>query len=300
MPRMLFIYNPHAGMGKVGSRISEIIETMSEYGYEIIVYPTKKKNDAREKTIEYVTGNKCDRIVCAGGDGTLDEVASGMMTANKSIPIGYIPAGTTNDFGYSLKIPKDMGEAARLAAAGREFACDIGSINGKYFTYTAAFGIFSDVSYDTSQQMKNALGRTAYILSGISKLTSVHTYNLTAEYDNNVIEGEFIYGMVANSYSVGGFKGITGKGVMFDDGKFELLFVRKPRNLIDLNEIVYNLIKGDFNSDIICYARVSEVHIVCNEALPWSLDGEDGGDMHDAHIVVHNKVMKYVCIDDEI
>lgn len=299
MERLLFVYNPNAGMGKIKEKLSDVIEVFSENEFEVIAYPTKKQGDAKEKVLEYLKEDKCDRIVCAGGDGTIDEVANAIMESGKSIKLGCITAGTTNDFGYSLKIPKDMVEAARLAVTGGEFLCDIGSINGYYFTYTAAFGIFSDVSYDTPQNMKNAFGRAAYILEGISKLASVKTYRIKAEYNNEIVEGEFIYGMLANSYSVGGFKGITGKDVVFDDGKFEMLLIRKPKSLLDLNEIVFKLLKGDFNSDIICYARVSKVHITCEGELPWSLDGEDGGSIPDAEIIVHEKAMRYICIDRE-
>lgn len=293
--RLLFIYNPNAGTGKIRGKLSEIIEIFSNAGYEIIIYPTKCRMDARRCAMEYAEGGLCDRIVCAGGDGTLNEVAGGMMLCGKKIPIGYIPTGTTNDFGHSLKIPKNLTAAAEIAAAGAIFQCDIGSINGTYFTYTAAFGLFSDVSYETPQNMKNVLGRAAYLLSGISKLAGIRPFTIRAEYDGQIIEGEFILGMLANSDSIGGFRGLTGKDIMFDDGLFEMLLIKMPRNILDLNGIIYELLSGGLNNRYIHYERVSKVHITSLEELPWSLDGEDGGNIQDARIVIHCQAICYVC-----
>ena len=293
--RLLFIYNPNAGTGKIKSKLSDIIEIFSNTGYEIMIYPTKCRMDARQCAMEYVQKEWCERIVCAGGDGTLNEVAGGMMICGKQIPIGYIPAGTTNDFGYSLKIPKNILAAAELAATGEVFQCDIGSINGTYFTYTAAFGLFSDVSYETSQNMKNVLGLAAYLLSGITKLAGVRPYEVRAEYDNEVVEGKFILGILANSDSIGGFRGLTGKDVMFDDGLFEMLLIKMPKNLLELNGIIYELLSNSLNNRYIHYARVSKVHITSLEDLPWSLDGEDGGNIPDAEIIIYQRAVHYIC-----
>lgn len=293
--RLLFIYNPNAGTGKIKGKLSDIIEIFSNVGYEVMVYPTKCRMDAHQCAIEYIQKEWCDRIVCAGGDGTLNEVAGGMMLCEKKIPIGYIPAGTTNDFGYSLKIPKNIVSAAELAATGAIFQCDIGSINGTYFTYTAAFGLFSDVSYETPQNRKNVLGRAAYLLSGITKLAGVRPYQICAEYDDQKVEGKFILGIIANSDSIGGFRGLAGKDVMLDDGLFEMLLIKMPKNLLELNGIIYELLSGGLNNRYIHYARVSKVHITSSEDLPWSLDGEDGGNIVDAQIVIHQKAVNYIC-----
>lgn len=294
--RLLFIYNPNAGMGKIGSKLSSIVEIMSQAGYDVIIYPTEKRMDAREKAIEYVTNDMCDRIVCAGGDGTLNEIAGGLMIAGKAVPLGYIPSGTTNDFGYSLKIPKNYLEAAELAVQGESFYCDIGSINGTYFTYTATFGLFSDVSYDTPQNLKNVLGRSAYILSGITKLGSVKKYTLRVEYDNVVFEDDFIFGMFANSDSVGGFKGLAGKDVMYDDGLFEMLLVRMPHNVIELNSTILDLLRGNMESVNLHYARISKVQIVSEEPLYWAIDGEDGGNIKNVEILVYKQALQYICM----
>lgn len=163
------------------------------------------------------------------------------------------------------------------------------------FTYTAAFGLFTDVSYETSQNAKNVFGRAAYILSGISKLHGVKSYHLTISIDDKIIEDDFIYGMIANSDSVGGFKGITGKDVLLNDGLFEMLLIRMPRNLIELTTIVNELLRGDSDSDYIYYERVSTAEIIAEEEIPWTLDGEFGGNMKEASVVIHKEAIPYIC-----
>lgn len=295
--KMLFIYNPNAGRGKIKSKLSQILDIFSSLDFELIVFPTKKKSDANIIVKEYASKGMCDRIVCSGGDGTLNEVVSGLMECEKSLPVGYIPSGTTNDFGYSLKVPKNMIKAAELAMNGSTLLCDVGSINNMYFTYTAAFGLFTNVSYETSQSAKNMLGRVAYILSGVGKLHNVKSYHLKIRHDNIMIEDDFIYGMISNSDSVGGFKGITGKNVLLNDGLFEMLVIRMPHNLIDLTTIINELLVGVLNSAHIYYSRVSSVSIEAESEFPWTLDGEFGGYMKETVIEIHKQAIPYICLD---
>ena len=172
---------------------------------------------------------KYDLVVCSGGDGTLDEVVTGMEQSEVNVPIGYIPAGSTNDFANSLGIPKNMEEAARVAVNGTPFPCDVGGFNGDTFVYVAAFGLFTEVSYQTSQQMKNILGHAAYILEGAKHLMDITSYRMKVSHDGEIIEDEFIYGMVTNSLSVGGFKGISGPDVLLDDRPFEVTLIKNPK-----------------------------------------------------------------------
>lgn len=293
--KMLFVYNPNAGRGKIKSKLSSILETLMNTNHEVVVYPTKKKMDARDIVKEYARDNNCDAIVCSGGDGTLNEVVEGIMETGSIVPVGYIPSGTTNDFGHSLKIPKDMISAAELVVEGNTVMCDVGSINERFFTYTAAFGLFTDVSYETSQNAKNALGRVAYILSGVSKLHTVKSYHLKVEYNDEIIEDDFIYGMFANSDSVGGFKGLTGKNVSLNDGLFEMLLIRMPRTLIDLTNTVNELLRGELNTEHSYYARVSKARFSAEEEVPWTLDGEFGGMHQEAEVVIHKEAIPYIC-----
>ncbi len=301
--KLLFIYNPHAGQERLKSKLADIFDAFSARGFEIIAAPTAGHKDATETAFEYAIDGKISRIVCAGGDGTLNEVVSGVLKSGKNVPIGYIPCGSTNDFGYSLKLPKTMAAAADFAASKKPVPCDVGNINGKAFLYTAAFGAFSDVSYDTPQNIKNTLGHMAYILSGMTKLTNIKAVQLNVEYEDPHgkdlnTDGEFILGMVANSDSVGGFKGITGKHVKLDDGIYEMILVRKPNNLIDITNLVNSLFAGEINGAGIVYSKVKNVNIKCGSELMWSLDGEFGGNMPDARIEVRKRAVSYICCLD--
>ena len=224
MKKLLFIFNPQAGKGQIRTKLLQIVDIMVKESYEVTIYPTQAKEDARMLAEE--RAGEFDLVVCSGGDGTLDETVSGLMRCGQRIPLGYIPAGSTNDFANSLKIPKDMLKAAQIAVSGHRFACDVGAFNEKSFIYVAAFGIFTSVSYQTRQEWKNILGHAAYFLEGVKSLPEITSYYMRVEYNDIVIEDEFIYGMVTNSNSVGGFKNMTGKNILLDDGKFEVTLIR--------------------------------------------------------------------------
>lgn len=273
--RLLFILNPFSGKAQIKNQLLEIVDIMVKAGYEVTVYPTQAQGDAIHKVEE--EAEAYDLLVCSGGDGTLDEVVTGMMHRGLTMPLGYIPAGSTNDFATSLGIPKDMVKAANAAVTGKEFPCDIGSFNGDYFVYVAAFGLFTDVSYKTSQEWKNVLGHAAYILEGVRSLHDIPSFRMQVEYDNTRLQDEFIYGMISNSTSVGGFKGMTGKDVLLDDGVFEVTLIKKPKNPIELNEIIASLINLVDDTDMVYSFKTDEVKFTASEDIPWTLDGEYGG-----------------------
>ena len=219
MKRLLFIYNPHAGKELLKPKVSDIVDIFVKAGYEVVIYPTQTYRDAYKKVKEYDADN-IDLVVCSGGDGTIDEVVTGMMEREKRDPVGYIPTGTTNDFANSLHIPKGLLSAADNAVNGKAFSCDVGRFNKGTFVYIAAFGLFTDVSYETDQSMKNLLGHIAYLLEGAKRIFNVRSYRIKVSHDGDAIQDEFIYGMVTNSRSVGGFRNMVGKQVVFDDGLF--------------------------------------------------------------------------------
>lgn len=287
--KMLFIYNPRAGKAQIRSNLLDIIDIFVKAGYEVTAYPTQAAGDAIKAVRERHVG--FDIVACSGGDGTLDEVVTGMMQCDEKIPIGYVPAGSTNDFASSLKIPKNMIKAADVVVNGKNFACDIGKFNNNNFIYVAAFGIFTDVSYETNQDIKNVLGHTAYLLEGVKRLPAVRSYALKIAYDNEVIEGDFIYGMVTNSYSVGGFKGITGKDVLLDDGLFEVTMIRKPLNPVDLNKIIRALVDKRAKSEHIYTFKTSRLTLESEEVISWTLDGEFGGEHKKAVIENQQRVL---------
>ena len=278
MKKMLFIYNPNAGTGVLKPKLSDVLDIFVKAGYEVTVYPTQCYHDAMAKAESYT--ESYDVVVCSGGDGTLDEVVTAMARRKDPVPIGYIPTGTTNDFANSLHISKDLLEAADTAANGVPFPCDVGVFNDDYFVYIAAFGLFTDVSYETKQSVKNVLGHLAYVLEGTKRLFNIPSYHIKITHDGETIEDDFVFGMVTNSRSVGGFKGIVGKEVIFDDGEFEVTLIKTPKNPIELNEIVASLLIKQIDSAHMYSFKAKEVKFESIEEIPWTLDGEFGGE-HD-------------------
>ena len=275
MKKLLFLFNPHAGKAQIKNKLLQIVDIMVKGGYDVTIYPTQAREDAFRMV--YDRAAEFDRIVCSGGDGTLDEAVSGMILSGNKIPLGYIPAGSTNDFANSLKIPKDMVKAAEIAISGEPFACDVGMFNEEPFVYVAAFGIFTAVSYKTSQEWKNILGHAAYILEGVKSLTEITSYRLRVECEDAVIEDEFIYGMISNSNSVGRIKNMTGKNVLLDDGKFEVTLIRKPKNIVELNAILASLTNLIDDTDLIYSFKSDRICFSSKEEIAWTLDGEYGG-----------------------
>ena len=290
MKKMLFVYNPHAGKGLLKLHLSEIVDIFVKAGYDVVVYPTQAYKDAYRKIREFT--EDYDLVVCSGGDGTIDEVVTGMMEREHKVPVGYIPTGTTNDFANSLKIPKDFLAAAHDAVHGTAFPCDIGQFNDDVFVYIAAFGLFTDVSYETKQEMKNVLGHLAYVLEGAKRLFNVPSYKIKVTHDGEVIAGEFIYGMVTNSRSVGGFRNMIGKNVKFDDGEFEVTLIRKPANPIELQEIIAALLIEQIDTKHMDTFRAKTISFESLEEIPWTLDGEYGGSHDYVEIINQNKAMK--------
>lgn len=275
MKKMLFIYNPNAGTGILKPKLSEVLDIFTKGGYEVTVYPTQRTHDAVEK-IQFYEGSY-DLLVCSGGDGTLDEAVTGMQLRGTDIPLGYIPAGTTNDFAASLGIPKDILSAADTAVNGVPFSCDVGMFNDDHFIYIAAFGLFTDVSYETKQSMKNILGHLAYVLEGTKRIFNIPSYKIKVSHDGESFEDEFIFGMVTNSRSVGGFKGIIGTNVVFDDGEFEVTLIRTPKSPIELNELLGAILMKQINPQRMYSFKSGNVRFECEEEIPWTLDGEFGG-----------------------
>ena len=274
--RMLFLINPKAGKAKIRNQLLAVMDIFTKAGYEVTVHITQCKQDAQRVVEE--REDTYDILVCSGGDGTLDEVVTGMVKSRRSLPIGYIPAGSTNDFANSLKIPKNMQKAARAVVEGRAFHCDIGAFNRDVFVYVAAFGMFTDVSYGTEQEMKNMLGHMAYILEGMKRLAAIKSYKMRFLYENTVIEGDFLFGTVTNSVSVGGFKKLTGKNVELDDGELEVTLVRRPANVADLNRLIASLLDRSMENELIYWFKTARLQAESEESVAWTLDGEFGGE----------------------
>ena len=275
LKKALFIVNPHAGKEQIKYHLLSIVDILVKAGYTVTVYTTQCQGDAiravRERERDY------ELVVCSGGDGTLDEIVTGMIQSGFRTKIGYIPAGSTNDFANSLKLPSTMNKAAKIIAAGHPFACDIGIFNHDVFVYVAAFGIFTEVSYETPQEMKNMLGHTAYLLEGMKQIQNIKSYHMKVTYDDNVIEGEFIYGMITNSYSIGGIRNITGKDVALNDGLFEVTLIKRPNSLIELNKTLAALVSNKIDAECMYSFKTAFLKIESDQEVAWTLDGEFGG-----------------------
>ncbi len=293
--KMLFVYNPMAGKEQIRNKLSDIIQTFCRAGFEVTIFATMGREDATKIVAE--KGRKYDYVVCSGGDGTMNEVATGLMKIeSEKRPIcGYIPAGTVNDFASSLKIPKIMKNAAQLVTQGSVFECDMGMFNEKYFTYVAGFGAFTEVSYQTSQELKNALGKVAYFVEGMKHITEIRPHHMKIVYDDGIIEDDFVLGLVSNSVSVAGYKAYSKKSIKMDDGLFEALFIRNPKNPIELQQVLNALLSKQLDADQMCYVSSSYIHIVSDDDVQWTLDGEDGGVYSEVEMKNLKRALPIIC-----
>ena len=303
MKKLLFVYNPRAGKEMLKPRLSDVLDIFVKAGYEVTVHPTQAYRDAYYQIKEYEVG-KYDLIACSGGDGTIDEVATGMMKRREMgkdvVPVGYIPAGTTNDFAKSLHIPRKPLAAADNAVKGVPFPCDIGKFNDSVFVYIAAFGIFTDVSYETDQAVKNVLGHMAYILEGAKRIFNIPSYKIKVEHDGEAIEDEFIFGMVTNSRSVGGFSNMVGKNIVFDDGLFEVTLIKTPKNPIALQEIIAALLIEQVDTKHMYTFKTKKITFDSVEEIPWTLDGEFGGEQDYVEIENVQKAMEIMAPENHV
>lgn len=288
--RLLFIYNAKSGKARIKNHLADIIDIFVKAGYRVEAYPTQCAGDAKRKVIEL--GKKFGLIVCSGGDGTLNEVISGVMEVERDIVIGYIPSGSTNDFATSIKLPKTMENSAKVAVKGMPVSIDVGSFNNNNFVYIAAFGVFTAVSYQTSQSLKNAIGHTAYIIEGAKTIADVNkSYHMKIRFNGKVIEDNFIYGMITNARSVGGFPNITGNNVVLDDGLFEVTLIKEVKNAVELENVLEALINNK-KCDKVYRFKTSALTISSLEEVAWALDGESGGSHKRVKIVNNEKAVK--------
>lgn len=272
MKKILFIVNPIAGKMKILKDIVEIDKAFYRGGYDCDIYLTKKRGDATDKVMS--VGANYDLIVCGGGDGTYNELITGMLRSGLSLPIGYIPAGTTNDFASTLELSQNCVTAAKNIANGKPRKFDIGKFDDSYFSYIASFGAFTSASYSTSQQTKNVLGHSAYLLGGLSDLASIKPYHVRVEANGKVYEDEYLFGAISNSTSIAGLIKLDSKLVNLSDGEFEIILVKMPKLLLDVPKVLIALANGDYSEEHITFLHAPSVKVKTNDNLDWSLDGE--------------------------
>lgn len=294
MKKLFFVFNPRSGKEQIKNKLISILDIFIKAGYEISLHVTQRPLDAKNVVIK--KAGQADLVVCSGGDGTLNEVISGLMEWKDRPVLGYIPAGSTNDFACSIGISKNMIKAAGTAVSGKTFLTDIGRFcDERYFVYVAAFGAFTEISYTTPQDSKNLLGHQAYMLEGVRRFSGLRSYSLKIQWEDKELEDDFILGMITNTISVGGFKGLVSKDVALDDGQFEVLLIRTPKTPKDFTNIVsYLLIREGENESVYTF-KARSLKITSKEEIDWSLDGEYGGSKTEVFVENMQKAIEICC-----
>lgn len=299
MKKLLLIMNPSAGQRKANRLLTDIVAIFNRADYQVNVYITPRPGAAQEYVEHHCT--QVDLVVCCGGDGTFNETVSGLLKAGNQIPIGYIPAGSTNDFATSLGLSADILQAARDIVDGTPLPFDMGSFNGRYFSYVASFGAFTRASYSTPQNLKNALGHTAYILSGIQELSQIKTHHLRFTLpDGTVIEDDFLFGAVSNSTSMAGILTLAADRVDMRDGLFELLLIRAPKDLMELSECIVALQKQTYSCPMVTFLSTPEVTVSAPEDTDWTLDGEHQQGCSDIRIINLHRAVSVIRKEDPV
>ncbi len=294
--RLLFIYNNRSGRGMLRLNLAGIVDVFTKNGYETLIHSTQYAGDACDRVQEYA--EEVDVIACAGGDGTVNEVITGVMKSGKDIPVFYLPSGSTNDYAASLGIPKNQLHAAEAAMSGKLKKVDIGRFNDKYFDYVAAFGLLTDISYATNQDLKNKIGYAAYLLEISKRLLNIPVIDMTVTIGSKVYNDGWFYGMVTNSRQVGGIKNITGPNVSMDDGIFEVTLVRATKNPVEFIEVLSALATGT-ESYFVIREKASVIEFASGDDVTWTLDGELGGSY--SYVTIENieKAIRIAVPDNE-
>lgn len=272
LKEMLFVMNPYAGMRRANRYVADLLTIFNQAGYEVTAHMTSGSGDA-----ERIVREKChqmDLVVCAGGDGTFNETISGILGSGADVPVGYIPCGSTNDFANSLKLSNNVVQAAKDIVTGTPVRYDVGKFGDRYFSYVASFGAFTKASYSTPQNIKNALGHTAYILEGIQELSQLKPTHVRIELEDGIIEDEFLFGAISNSTSLGGILTLDPKQVDMGDGMFELLLVRAPKDLLELHECVRAVQRQKYNCAMMTFVTTRKLKVYPDPNMNWTLDGE--------------------------
>ena len=299
MKKLMFIFNPRSGKEQIRGQLMGILDIFTKAGYDIHVHVTQSQRDCVEWVKDYA--DRMDVLVVSGGDGTLNEAVTGMMNLERIPLLGYIPAGSTNDFAASLGLPKSMQEAAADIVEGSPYPIDIGRFcKDQYFVYIAGFGAFTEVSYLTPQDKKNWLGHNAYVLEGVKSLAGLKPRHMRVEWDDQVLEEDFVFGMVTNTISVGGFKGLVNQSVALNDGEFEVLLIRMPRTPVDLTNIINYMFLKEEPNEYVYKFKTRAIRMVSDAPVDWVLDGEFGGSRTEVEIVNLQKKIRILRRTDEL
>lgn len=292
MKKLLLIVNIHSGKKSINKYISDMIDYYNSLKYEVVVYIPQHSGHSKE--IAAQRGSEFDNVICCGGDGTFNEVVSGLMSINNKPALGYVPCGSTNDFANTADICLDINEAYKRALTGDRKVIDIGEINGRIFTYVCAFGIFTSVSYETPQNMKNMLGHLAYVLEGMKQIVNIPSYKIRVEYDSGSIEDDFVLGFVANSKRVGGFRIFSDDEIDIDDGLFEVILVKSIKNINDVGDFISCFLSAKFDKDLFYVFKTSSIRFISDDEVRWTTDGEYCGSFKKAYINNHHNSIEII------
>lgn len=291
--RLLLIYNPRSGRAQISRSLDVFLQKFCKAGWEPTVYPILEGLDA-ETILRQTQDTPYDLVVCCGGDGTLHHTMNGLVQMEHAPNLGYIPSGSTNDFASSLNLAKDPEGACDTILNGTPRPIDVGNFGGETFCYVAAFGAFSAVSYETPQEMKNAMGHLAYIIEGIRQLPLGQKYPARIEANGQIFEGDFLFCSISNTTYIGGIPLDRGVDARLDDGKFEMLLIKAPSNVIEANAIIAKLLARDFQGPFVQLLHTDRVKVTCPQPTAWSLDGEFGGDICEVTVSVQHERLKLV------
>ena len=290
MGKTLLIVNPCSGRAKMKTELLNVVNILSADGSLVTVYPTKARGDATEFAAG-VKENEYEKIVVCGGDGTLNEVITGIMRSGIACTLGYIPSGTLNEWSSGLQISRSIKRAAEDITTGKKIRLDIGKFGDKYFSYTASFGAFTRTSYAASQDMKNTLGHFGYLVEGIRDLNTLRPYSVRITADGETLDGDYLFGAVANSTSIAGMMKLDGEEVVLDDGRFELLLIPNPKNVVELQNLIWALLNQQYDTGGLIFRHVTNIHVETDEELPWSLDGEYEPSLPSVDITNHQRAL---------
>jgi YegS/Rv2252/BmrU family lipid kinase len=290
---MLLSGNPRAGSYRAQNTFLEAAGIIFRSEYKAYLYSTQYPGDAARIVAE--TGADYDVVVCFGGDGTLNEVINGIMHLEKRPVLGYIPAGTTNDFASGLGLSRNIIEAARDVLNGHCISLDVGCFNNeRYFSYVASFGSFTKASYSAPQDMKNALGYSAYLLEGLKSIWDFHPYRVRIKTETMEIEDEFIFGGISNSTSLGGILKLNISDVDLCDGLFEVMLVRNPKNLLQIQKLLHSVTTRNYENDQIFFFKTDFIELYCDQSIAWTIDGEFGGVSNEIGIKNHHNAVTII------
>lgn len=295
MPKLLFVCNPYAGKAIIKHNLAEILDIFIKNGYRTEIHLTQSSGDATR--IISQRGADFDRVVCGGGDGTLNEAVSGLMLLPpQTRPVlGYIPAGTQNDYARSVGIPTDCHVAAEVACSDETHKIDVGRINTGYFNYVCGFGAFTEVSYETPQDIKKVLGVPAYGLAAVKSFMHLKSHRLTVRFNGQEVTDDFMIILVGNSHSIGGMSGMVGDKIVLDDGLFEVFMVRRPGSVIGWNDVIGNVFSDHGNSETVKRFKTDSIEFFSEEKLKWVKDGEFAGNLNYVHIENLRKELEVAC-----